>query len=171
MTDLCFQLYAEARDVDTLLDMIRATSLTDYIRYDLNGDGDTSDIVDGQPETQPLHLINPAGFYKSYLLPSALPVSVAAGEIVPLDKGYYKGVVFDLPCVEVKIDGQWIAFDARSKDLILAQNPMALEWRLNGTLFRKYGFSSGDVIQGRILTVDDQWNGLNLEKEISVPVR
>ena len=51
---------ADTPDVDELLEMIRATALTDYIRFDLNGDGDTNDILDGQPETQPLQLMNPA---------------------------------------------------------------------------------------------------------------
>ena len=60
MAGLCFQMYAEAKDVDELLEMIRFTALTDYIRFDLNGDGDTDDVVDGQTETQPLQLINPA---------------------------------------------------------------------------------------------------------------
>ena len=60
MADLCFQMFAEVKDVDELLEMMRSTALTDYIRFDLNGDGDTDDVVDGQPETQPLQLINPA---------------------------------------------------------------------------------------------------------------
>ena len=30
---LCFQLFAEVEDVDQLLEMIRSTALTDYIRY------------------------------------------------------------------------------------------------------------------------------------------
>lgn len=51
---------ADVADVDELLEMIRASALTDYIRFDLNGDGDTNDIHDGQPETQPLQLMNPA---------------------------------------------------------------------------------------------------------------
>lgn len=46
MADLCFQIFAEIKDIDELLDMIRSTSLTDYIRY--------NDM------TQELHLINPA---------------------------------------------------------------------------------------------------------------
>ena len=53
-------MFAEAKDIDELLEMIRSTCLTDYIRFDLNGDGDTNDNYDGQPETQPLQLINPA---------------------------------------------------------------------------------------------------------------
>ncbi|MBR6964421.1 MAG: hypothetical protein IKH86_12465 [Prevotella sp.] len=51
---------ADVADVDELLEMIRSTALTDYIRLDLNGDGDTDDIHEGQPETQPLQLMNPA---------------------------------------------------------------------------------------------------------------
>ena len=34
MTDLCFQMFAEVENVDQLLDMIRTTSLTDYISLD-----------------------------------------------------------------------------------------------------------------------------------------
>ncbi len=60
MTDLCFQMKADVADVDELLEMIRSTALTDYIRFDLNGDRDTDDTYEGQPETQPLQLINPA---------------------------------------------------------------------------------------------------------------
>ena len=51
---------ADVSDVDELLEMIRSTALTDYIRFDLNGDGDTDDTYQGQPETQPLQLMNPA---------------------------------------------------------------------------------------------------------------
>ena len=46
MADLCFQMFAEVKDVDELLEMIRSTCLTDYIR------------LDGQ--TQELQLMNPA---------------------------------------------------------------------------------------------------------------
>jgi hypothetical protein len=61
MADLCFQMFAEVKDVDELLEMIRnSTDLRDYIRFDLNGDGDTDDIHNDQPETQPLILMNPA---------------------------------------------------------------------------------------------------------------
>jgi hypothetical protein len=47
MMDLCFQMFAEAKDVDELLEMVRSTSLTDYIRFD-------------GFDPQPLQLINPA---------------------------------------------------------------------------------------------------------------
>ncbi|MBR4634190.1 hypothetical protein IKO50_04525 [bacterium] len=51
---------ADITDVDELLEMIRSTALTDYIKFDLNGDGDTNDNYQGQPENQPLQLMNPA---------------------------------------------------------------------------------------------------------------
>ena len=52
---------ADVPDIDEFLTMVRATSLTtDYIRFDLNGDGDTDDTYEGQPESQPLQLMNPA---------------------------------------------------------------------------------------------------------------
>ena len=147
-----------------------STDLRDYIRFDLNGDGDTDDIVDGQPETQPLILMNPAGFFQKYLMPLALPDCIKTDEAITLEKGYYHGVVFDIPGAEVKINGQWIAFSDNNKDLILAQNPMTLEWRLNGELLNKYGYKPGDTVNGQILVVDDQWNGLNITKDFSVTI-
>lgn len=168
MTDLCFQMFAEAKDIDQLLEMIRSTCLTDYIRFDLNGDGDTNDKDPntGQPETQPLQLINPAGFFQKYLMPTKLPASVKAAGTALLSKGYYKGVIFDIPCAEVKIDGKWIAYSDANTKLIKAQNPFKLEWRINGELAKKYGLSK--TLKGKIIVVDDKWNGLNMTKEFSV---
>ena len=51
---------ADVTDVDELLEMIRSTALTNYIRFDLNEDGDTDDTYDSQTETQPLILMNSA---------------------------------------------------------------------------------------------------------------
>ena len=150
--------------------MIRSTSLTDYIRFDLNGDGDTDDIVDGQPESQPLILINPAGFFLKYLMPTTLPTNIKTDETIALDKGYYHGVIYQIPGTEVNINGQWIAFSDNNKDLILAQNPMNLEWRLNGDLLSRYGYKQGDTLTGQVLVVDDQWNGLNITKDFSVSI-
>ena len=162
-------MFAEVEDVDELLEMIRnSTELRDFIRFDLNGDGDTDDIVDGQPESQPLTLMNPAGFFQKYLMPLALPDCIKTDEAITLEKGYYHGVIFDIPGAEVKINGEWISFTDNIKDLILAQNPMTLEWRLNGELLNKYGYKPGDTIKGQILVVDDQWHGLNITKDISV---
>ena len=163
-------MFAEVKDVDTLLEMIRSTSLTDYIRFDLNGDGDTDDIVDGQPESQPLILINPAGFFLKYLMPTTLPTNIKTDETIALDKGYYHGVIYQIPGTEVNINGQWIAFSDNNKDLILAQNPMNLEWRLNGDLLSRYGYKQGDTLTGQVLVVDDQWNGLNITKDFSVSI-
>ena len=151
--------------------MIRnSTDLRDYIRFDLNGDGDTDDTIDGQPESQPLILMNPAGFFQKYLMPTTALLSAKQGEATTLKKGYYHGVVYQVPGAEVKINGEWIAFTDNNKDLILAQNPMTLEWRLNGELLNKYGYKPGDTIKGQILVVDDQWNGLNITKDFSVSI-
>ena len=157
MMGVCFQMFAEAKDAFELLDMVRSTCLTDYIRLD--------------GETQPLQLINPAGLYKKYLTPQNLPATISSGETVNLDKGYYKGVLFSIPGAEVKINGEWIAFDNKNQDLILSQNPMNLEWRLNGELLEKYGYASGQAVEGRIITVDDQWGGLRLEVPMSIQFR
>ena len=170
IADLCFQMKADVADVDELLEMIRSTALTDYIRFDLNGDGDTDDILDGQPESQPLQLMNPAGFFQKYLMPTSLPTNLKSNETTPLEKGYYHGVVYQIPGAEVNINGQWIPFTDDNKDLIFSQNPMNLEWRLNGTLLNSYGYKSGDTINGQIIAVDDQWNGLNITKDFSVNI-
>ena len=170
MADLCFQMYAEVKDVDELLEMIRSTALTDYIRLDLNGDGDTNDNYDGQPESQPLQLMNPAGLIKKYLMPNGLPSTIHTANTITLNKGYYKGVVFDIPGAEVEINGEWIAYSDANKSLIMSQNPMTLEWRLNGDLLRKFGYSSGQSISGCIIVVDDQWHGLNISKDVTIHV-
>ena len=159
---------ADVSDVDELLEMIRSTALTDYIRFDLNGDGDTNDTYEGQPETQPLQLMNPDGFFKKYLMPLSMPASISWSKTATLDKGYYHGVVFNIPGVEVKINGEWIHFNDENKDHILAQNPLTLEWRLNGSLLRKLGYKQGDTITGQLIVADDKWNGLNITKDISI---
>ena len=157
MMSICFQMYAEAEDVFELLDMVRSTCLTDYIR------------LDGQ--SQPLQLINPAGLYKKYLTPQNLPASISSGETVNLDKGYYKGILFSIPGAEVKVNGEWIAFDNKNKEVILSQNPMNLEWRLNGELLKKYGYTPGQTVEGQIITVDDKWGGLRLEIPMTIQMR
>ena len=148
--------------------MIRSTALTDYIRFDLNGDGDTDDIVDGQPESQPLQLINPAGFIKKYLMPENLPTELSINETKELSKGSYMGVVFNILGAEVLIDGEWTACTEQNATKIKAQNPFTLEWRLNGDLCQQYGKKTGDVIEGTIILVDDQWNGLSITLPFSV---
>ena len=171
VADLCFQMFAEVEDIDQLLEMIKnSTDLRDYIRFDLNGDGDTDDIHNGQPETQPLILMNPAWFFQKYLMPTAIPTNLDINETIALDKGYYHGVVYQIPGAEVNINGEWIAFTDDNKNQILAQNPMNLEWRLNSELLLKYNFKPGDVISGKILVVDDKWNGLNIPKDFSFSI-
>ena len=154
MTDLCFQMFAEVKDADELLEMIRSTCLTDYIHLNW--------------ETQELQLINPAWFFQRYLMPNNLPSSVKTAGTVSLGKGYYKGIVFDIPGAEVKIDGQWIAYSDQNKKIIKAQNPFFLEWRINGDLCKKMGYESSKSVTGSIIVVDDQWNGLNMTKDFSI---
>lgn len=156
MTDLCFQMFAEVKDVDELLEMIRSTSLTDHIRFNW--------------EDQPLQLINPAWYFQKYLMPTDLPTSLKTDETIDLEKGYYHGVIYQIPGAEVNINGQWVAFTDNNKDLILSQNPMNLEWRLNGKLLNSYNYKPGDSINGQIIAVDDQWNGLNMTKDFSVNI-
>lgn len=168
IADLCFQMKADVSDVDELLEMIRSTALTDHIRFDLNEDGDTNDTYQGQPETQPLQLMNPAGFFKKYLMPLSMPASISWSKTTTLDKGFYHAVVFNIPGVEVKINGEWIALDGKNQTAIMAQNPLTLEWRLNGSLLRKLGYKQGDTITGQLIVADDKWNGLNITKDISI---
>ena len=105
-------------------------------------------------------------------MPTKESLSIKEDGSAVLEKGYYHGIVFDIPGAEVLIDGQWIAFNDKNKAQILAQNPMVLEWRLNADsdLLRKMGCSSGDDIKGHILVVDDQWNGLSITKDIRIKI-
>ena len=157
LMDICFQMYAEVKDVDELLEMVRSTALTDYITL--------------EGKTQPLILINHAGFIKKYLMPKESQITIGTGETIPLDKGYYKGVLFSIPGAEVKINGEWVAFDNKNKDAIMPQNPMELEWRLSGELLKKYGYTSGQTVSGQIITVDDKWGGLRLEVPMTIQIR
>ena len=170
IASILFQMKADTPDVDKLLEMTRTTALTDYIRFDLNGDGDTNDIYDGQPESQPLQLMNPAWFFQKYLMPTSLPTKLSINEITPLEKWYYHGVVYQIPGAEVNINGQWVPFTDDNKELIFSQNPMNLEWRLNGELLNNYNYKPWDTINGQIIAVDDQWNGLNITKDFSINI-
>lgn len=88
-----------------------------------------------------------------------------------LTKSWYKGLLFAIPGAEVLVNGEWIPFTNENASRIKAVNPMNLEWRLNGALLRKYGYTSGQSLQGQIITVDDQWNGLRLEVPMSITIR
>ena len=129
------------------------------------------DYISWGGRKQTLQKYSPANFARKYCLTTNIPSSISSGETVTLTKEWYKGIIFDIPGAEVLIDGQWISYEVKNKDLILAQNPMDLEWRLNGNLLRKYDYSSGQTIQGRILSVDDNWKGLKLEKDISIQIK
>ena len=152
-----FQLHADLESVDPLLEMARSTSLENSIS------------LDGQ--TQKLQRLNPAGYFMKYCMTTGIPSSIALDETVSLNKEWSKGLIFNIPGAEVLIGDEWIPFTAENARRIKAANPMNLEWRINGALLRKYGYTSGQTLQGQIITVDDQWNGLRLEKEFTVQVR
>ena len=101
-------------------------------------------------------------------MPTSIPTNLRTNETSPLEKGYYHGVVYQIPGAEVNINGQWVPFTDDNKDIILSQNPMNLEWRLNGELLNSYGYKPGDTVNGQMIAVDDQWNGLNITKDFSV---
>jgi hypothetical protein len=48
---------------------------------------------------------------------------------------------------------------------------MNLEWRLNGDLLKRYGYTPGQTVEGQIMTVDDNWGGLRLEVPMTIQVR
>lgn len=156
MADLCFQMFAEVQDVNQLLNMIRSTSLTDYIRFNW--------------ETQELQLINPAWFFKKYCMPTNLPTQINSWETITLNKWYYKWVIFDIPWAEVMINWQWVAYNESNKSLIKSQNPMNLQWRLNWNLCSKMWYK-WKTINWKIITVDDDWNGLDINDNINVKVQ
>ena len=156
LCSLIFQLYADATNVNELLDMIRSTTLTNQI------------TLDGK--TQQLQLMNPAGFFLKYCMPTTLPAQVNTSETVSLNKGYYKGVIFEMPWAEVKINGQWIAYNDANKSVIRGQNPFSLEWRINGDLCRKMGYK-WKAVAGKVIVVDDKWNGLNISSDFNVNIQ
>lgn len=151
---LCFQMKADIKSVDELLAMLRSTALTDTLHYN--------------DEIQTQQRINPGAYIKKYLMPLFLPVTVGDGPYVPLEKGFYKGVIFDIPGAEVKIDGLWITADAASSNDIKSRDPFTLEWRLNVPKLIAMGYGNGDTVTGRVIAVDDQCRGLDIEKEFSV---
>jgi len=156
IADLCFQMFAEVQNVDQLLNMIRSsTDLRDHIKF--NG------------EDQSLILMNPAWFFKKYDMPTNLPTQINVWETIPLNKWYYKWVIFDIPWAEVKINWQWVAYNEANKSVIKSQNPMNLEWRLNWNLCAKMWYK-WKTINWKIIAIDDSWNGLNINNPITITI-
>ncbi|MBO4849517.1 MAG: hypothetical protein J5529_01300 [Prevotella sp.] len=155
MTDLCFQMFAEVADVDQLMKMIRATTLTNKIHLD--------------GKTQNLHLINPAGFFQKYLMPT-VPTSITEGKTAALQRGYYHGVVFNIPGAEVNINGEWVLFSKANQERIMSQNPFTLQWRINSEYFPLMGYKRGDSVKGQLIAVDDQWQGLNITQDVTITI-
>ena len=105
-------------------------------------------------------------------MPGGFPQSISTTQTIGLEKGYYKGVVFEIPGVEVEIDGDWIPYLAGNDEVIRAANPFKLNWRLSGDLLRKMGYGPGGnlTVEVRIRLVDDQWNALRLELPLTLSV-
>lgn len=103
-------------------------------------------------------------------MPTNLPAVIEEDETLTLNKGYYKGVVFDIPGAEVNINGVWTTYNDTNKTAILSQNPFSIEWRLNSTLLRKLGYSSGDAVTGNVIVVDDEWHCLNMANDITFEI-
>lgn len=154
---MIYGLRADVKDANTLLPMMESTAEIDYISLD--------------GETQAQKKYSPANFIKKYCMTVDVPSSIASGETVKLTKGYYKGIVFNIPGAEVLINGEWIPFTAQNEQRIKQQNPMNLEWRLNSALYKKMGYNNGQKVSGTIIAVDDQWNGLSITKDFSVQVK
>ena len=154
---LMFGLRADVTDANELLQMIEG-SLADPDYISLNG------------EKQALQKYSPANFNKKYLMPENLPTEVKSNETVALEKGYYKGIIFNIPGAEVLIGGEWIACTQQNAEKIKAQNPFNLEWRINGDLCKQLGYEN-KTVEGTIILVDDQYNGLNITVPISITVK
>ena len=103
-------------------------------------------------------------------MPTELPSELNINETKELSKGSYKGVVFNIPGAEVLIDGEWIACTQQNAEKIKAQNPFNLEWRINGDLCKQLGYEN-KTVEGTIILVDDQYNGLNITVPISITVK
>lgn len=154
MASIAFHIKADIHDADELLSMLCSTSSTDYIRF--------------EGQTQPLHLISLAGVIQKHLMPEALPTVIGSGEAIPLEPGYYHGVFFDIPGAEVLIDGEWVRVSAENEQLIKAQNPFTLKWRLSGEQLLNIGYKPGETVEGTIKLIDDKFGGLRLEKKFKV---
>ena len=158
-------MFAEVKDVDELLEMIKnSTELKDYIRFDLNGDDDTNDTYNGQPETQPLILMNPAGFFLKYLMPKELPTNISLNQTAELSKGYYHGLAFDIPGAETSVEVTKVG----GKKINLKKN-----FKVYVVAVKKDGSNVQELantITGHIIAVDDQWNGLSLSQDFNITV-
>ena len=155
MADLCFQIFAEIKDIDELLEMIRFTSLKDYTKYN--------------NMTQELHLINPAWFIKEYLMPKDLPSEISSWDIIGLNKGYYKWIIFNIPWSEVNINWKRIPYSEENKSLIKQQNPFNLKWRLNWDLCKKLWYNkNNNNIKWNVIIIDEKYNGLNISNNINI---
>ena len=109
-------------------------------------------------------------------MPNDLAIIIGLDETVGLNKGYYPANAFAVPGCEVEIDGEWIPCDERNKDRILAENPATLNYRINGRLLRKYGYKSGDTVEGSVESIAQvgttgRWESTGFSQPVRITVR
>ena len=156
MTDLCFQMKADIPNVDQLMSMIRNTSLTNQIHLNW--------------QTQDLHLINPAWFIKEYLMPTP-PTEINEWTTISLQKWEYLWIIFDIPWAEVNINWEWIPYNKDNQSIIKSQNPFNLKWRLNWKLAKKMWYNKNNPIKWKIIITDENFNWLNISKDVSINIK
>lgn len=156
MTGECFQMRSDVTNGNELMNMIRNTSLTDQIHLNW--------------QTQNLYLINPAWFFKEYNMPN-IPSEINEWSTISLEKWFYKWIIFDIPGAEVNINWEWIPYNQENESFIKSQNPIYLKWRLNWKLCKKMWYNQNNPIKWKIITTDDNFNWLNITKDISINIK
>lgn len=151
-----FGLHADVNNADELLEMMEScTANPDYISLNW--------------KKQALQKYSPANFAEKYCMIMDIPSSIKPWEIITLNKWRYKWLVLNIAWTEVKINWQLVEYNKANESLIKSQNPMNLEQRINWDLVAKY--SKNWSVKWKLIAVDDQWNGLNMEKDITINVK
>lgn len=147
-----FQLHADI-NTSQLLSMATSTSIENSISLE----------TANQNLTQKLQRLSVAEYIKKYNLIVNIPSKIKPWETIRLTKWRYLGIVVEMPWAEVEINWEWVAYNKENESLIKSQNPMHLQWRINWDLVAKY--SKDGLVTWKIIAVDDERKGLNMEKE------
>lgn len=115
-------------------------------------------------------LLNRSWFFEKYCMPTDLPTQINSWENIDLNTWYYWWVIFDIPWTEVYINWQWIPYNDENKSLIRSHLPKLGEWRLNWDLCKKMWYKWKNI-QWKIIVVDNNWNSLNISKQIRIEIR
>ena len=114
-----------------------------------------------------IDIIQQEEFFMEHFMPKSIPSSIKSWDVCLLEKWDYKWIIFDMPGAEVKVNWHWIAYNKSNELLIKSQNPMTLEWRINAAEAAKFWDKN---LKLKVIPVDDQWNGLNIEKEVNIKI-